>query len=67
MTNDEENQRIEDSARQKFESLAPGVKKQFGAAIDARNEGEAFNILHRAGFDYREAARYIMFIEQPST
>ena len=59
-----EKQRIEQSARQKFEALADDVKAQFGAMMDREQIGAAFWLLRRQGFVYSEAARFIMFVQE---
>lgn len=59
-----EKQRIEQNARQKFEALADDVKAQFGAMMDREQIGAAFWLLRQQGFEYSEAARFIMFVQE---
>ena len=60
----EEKQRIEQSARQKFGRLPDEIKAQFGAMMNREQIGAAFWLLRRQGFGYSEAARFIMFVQE---
>lgn len=54
---------IELSARAKFEHLSDQIEGQFKKHLDAEEIGEAFQVLYKNGFTDREAARFIMFIQ----
>ena len=62
-----EKQRIEQNARQKLEALADDVKAKFGAMMNREQIGAAFLLLRKYGFEYSEAARFIMFVQELDT
>lgn len=60
---DKDKEKIERSAKDKFEKLSASIKQEFHRYMEEDEKGKAWILLYHLDFTDQEAARFILFVE----